>query len=176
VSIGAFLRVGPARSHRLPHARVAAALFVAATASACVETVNVPEVPRTLQVTAADGGALPSVFACPVPFGEGFEAWVAFGGGTLTFWQNGTYEWTYNVGEGYGYHGPAGVRTARGWSRTERGGYRVDAAGTLTFLKDGNITGTGRLTDQGAEFQSAPLSCPHAPPGTPEHIFTLQLR
>jgi hypothetical protein len=137
--------------------------------------------PRMLEVVLADGRPLPAVHMCPTPFGEGSEAWVAFGSGTLTLHSNGEFAWRFNVGSGFSYHGPAGVKQGHGWIREARGTYRVDADRTLALSEgrssDGPVSGTsGRLTAAGAELGSVALSCPHSPPGTPPHTFWLVLR
>jgi hypothetical protein len=169
------------RSFRLPLARVVALLLMIPALPACADDPFAVEESRTLAVVLADGQPLPAVHMCPAPLGEGSEAWLAFGSGTLMLDPNGDYTWRFNVGNGFSYHGSNGVRQGHGWVRDTWGTYRVGADGTLTLSEgrsiDGRVPGvSGRLTADGAELQSVPLSCPHAPPGTPSHTFSLVLR
>jgi hypothetical protein len=151
-------------------------LCLATSAAACADDPLTVVESREYVVEAADGRPLPSVHPCPAPFGEGSEAWVTFGGGTLVLWGNGSYTWTYMLGEGYSYHGPAGVKQGRGWTSTDFGRYQVDPTGRITFFRDGTPRAEGRMVDGRVELASPSVSCPHAAPDTPAHSFSLVLR
>jgi hypothetical protein len=164
------------RAFRLPRMRVAAVMIAVSVFSACSDDPLMVAGSRTFAVVLADGKPLPSVYDCPVRFGEGSEAWVTFGGGTLVLHSDGTYMLTYTVGEGYSYHCPVGVKQGRGWTTSEYGSYTIDQASSFTLYRSGTQLRVGRMTDAVVELESTSMTCPQAPAGTPPHTFALTLR